>query len=89
MFILTLSHMGMAVLLLGRQVIDSKMGTGGLNGGKNLCLPLFSPRLQLVSPQSHLFFLSLTDCDGVAHRPKKFKGRGLVQHQLSAKDHQA
>ena len=32
MFILTLSHMGMAVLLLGGQVIDSKMGSEGVNG---------------------------------------------------------
>ena len=54
------------------------------------CLPpLFSPGFPLVSPQSHPFTSSLTGCDGVVYRPKKFNRVGLVQHQPSAKYYQA
>ena len=88
MFILTLSHMGMVVLLLGGQYIDSKMMTGGVNGRENLCPPLFSPGFQLVSPQSHPFSSSLTDCDRVVYNPKNFKEGGLVEHLPSSKDRQ-
>ena len=78
--------MGMVVLLLGGQEIDFKMGAGWI------CKffftpPLFSPGFQLVSPQSHPFTSSLTDCDGVVYRPKKLKGGELVKHQSSTKDH--
>ena len=60
-----------------------------MDGRETFCLPLFSPGFQLVSPQSHPFSLSLAACDRVGYRPKKFKVGGLVQHQPSAKDHQA
>ena len=48
MFILSLSHMGMAVLLLGGQEIDSKMGAGWM--GKEIPPPLISPGFQILSP---------------------------------------
>ena len=87
MFILSLSHMGMTVMLLGRQVIDSKLG-GGVNGRGKFFPPLFSPGFQLVSPQSHTFYSSLTACDSGVIRPKNFKGGELAQQQPPIKDHQ-
>ena len=60
-----------------------------MNGRGNICPGLFSPGFKIVSPQSHLFSLSLRDCGVIVYRPKKFKGGGLLQHQSSAKYHQA
>ena len=76
------------VLLLGGQVIDSKMGAGWM-GEESFAPPLFYPGFQLVYPQSNLFSLSFTACDRVIYRPKKFKGGGMVQHRPTAKNQQA
>ena len=87
MFILTLSHMGMVVFLLGDKLLIPRWGRGVW--ARKLSPPLFSPGFKLISPQSHPYFSYLTACDGVVYRHKKFKGGGLVHHQPSAKDHQA
>ena len=68
-FILTLSYMGMLLLLFGGQEVYSKMGAGRVNGRGNVCLSVFSPGFQLVSPQSHPFSLSFTACGGIVYRP--------------------
>ena len=47
---------------------------GGVDGRGNFRPPLFSPGFQLLSPQSYTFSSSLTACDGVVYKPKKFKG---------------
>ena len=88
MFIIFLSHMIMAVLLLGRQEIDSNMGAGCM-GKENIAPPLFSPVFPLVSPQSHLFPHTSYGLRRIFKKTLEVQGGGLVQHQPSAKDHQA
>ena len=86
MFIISLYHMGIAVLLLGGEVIDYKIGAGWT--GKKFYHALFFPGFRLVSPQSHPFTSFLLAYDGMVYKPKKFKGGGLLQYQPFAKDHQ-
>ena len=60
----------------------------GLMDEESFPPPLFSPGFQLVSPQSHTFYSSLTACDSGVIRPKNFKGGELAQQQPPIKDHQ-